>query len=843
MSADEADWDRMNPDPNRADARDAGDSPFEGPFPLSPPGDLDADSCDLDESSWDFAGEALEAVTAQAWDSLGEPRESPWLEGLNPRQREAVLHADGPLLVVAGAGAGKTRVLAHRIAHLLTYHEVPSWSVLAITFTNKAAAEMRSRVAAVVGPDLVRQMWLSTFHSACVRILRDHAALLGYTRSFTIYDQSDSQRLVALCARELDLDPKIFGASSVQSAISAAKNELFSPETLAAKAVTERDRKISQIYALYEKRMLAANAMDFDSLLCETVRLLRTYDEVRLSYASRFRHILVDEYQDTNFVQYTLCRLLASAHGNLCVVGDSDQSIFSFRGADIRNILEFERDYPDAKVVTLEQNYRSTQPVLDTANALIQVNPGRPPKRLFTEKSGGDSVKVFQADNEHDEAAFVAREVDRLMDEEAYRMGDVAVFYRTNAQSRVLEEVFLRAGIAYRVVGGTRFYDRKEVKDALAYLRVVVNPADVVSLRRIINEPRRGIGDTTLRRLEAAADAQQVSLGEMVFHADQVTTLAPRARAAVQKFAEILTDLRAELATGGLLALVEACWEKTGYATELRAENTIIAQGRLENLEELLAVVQEFDREGGSELAAQEALAVFLEEASLVSEADKTDLEESAVTLMTLHNAKGLEFPVVFVVGLEEGVFPHARTLSDPDQIEEERRLAYVGITRARERLYLTHAATRSQWRGSAPVGRNDVSRFLCELPDELIERIGGSKQGEAWRRVRGYRSAQDQESFPTRANGFDDSRELDQRTGNKDDGPVIGAGRSGTSEAVNASLSLATGDRVRHRKFGDGEVVGVTGEGEKQVAAVRFPEVGEKKLVVAWAPLALLPA
>ncbi|MCC7079002.1 MAG: UvrD-helicase domain-containing protein [Acidimicrobiia bacterium] len=777
-----------------------------------------------------------------------DDNEADLLTGLNGPQQAAVLHAGGRLLVVAGAGSGKTRVLTHRIAHLIRVEGVSPWSILAITFTNKAADEMRARVSGLLGERLGRTMWICTFHSACVRTLRSHAGRLGYERNFTIYDAADAQRLVAMCVKHQDLDPKRFAARSVLAEISTAKNELVTPAEFEAAASMRQDRLVAGVYAEYQRRLVEANAMDFDDLLVNTVTLLRTHADVLAEYAARFEHVLIDEYQDTNRAQYELSKLWSSGSGNLCAVGDSDQGVYSFRGADIRNILEFERDFPDATVIALEHNYRSTQQILDAANALIRNNAIRHDKRLFTERTGGDPVLRYEAESEHDEAAFVCTEIDRLVDEHGYRLGDMAVFYRTNAQSRVLEEVLVRGGIAYRVVGGTKFYDRREVKDALAYLRLLVNPVDEVSLRRVVNVPRRGIGDQTLARLATAAEANGLPLGEMVRLVDDVPGLGARARSAVHGFCEVLDDLQAELAAGGLPAALEATWERTGYAAELRAENSIEAQGRMENLQELLSVAQDFltsdDAVGadGDPLVPEDMVRAFLESVSLVSETDElADADEPAVTsvtLMTLHNAKGLEFPVVFVTGMEEGVFPHVRSLTDPHQLEEERRLAYVGVTRAMDRIYLTHAVRRSLWGGT---NFNAMSRFLKEIPEDLVRTIGGDPELTSWKRRRDeFRDERRYNRFERRSNASSyrgggpwEDEGIDIPRDAVDDepaGPTFGRGRApshaegpGGSAAHDAAASFAPGDRVRHTRFGEGSILDVTGEGNQAVALVAF--------------------
>lgn len=785
--------------------------------------------------------------------------------GLNPQQREAVLYGDGPLLIVAGAGSGKTRVLTHRIAWLVRDCGVSPWSILAITFTNKAANEMRSRVrfllGDVLGEETVDRMWVATFHSACVRILRVHAERLGYARAFSIYDASDAQRLVAQVVRDLDLDPKRFATRALAAEISNAKNDLLDADAFAASAIGPHEARVADVYREYERRLRDADAMDFDDLLVQTVRLLREHDDVREQYARRFAHVLVDEYQDTNRAQYELARMWSSGSGNLCVVGDSDQSIYAFRGADIRNILEFERDYPDAAVIMLEQNYRSTQPILDAANALINHNENRRHKHLFTDSTGGDLIRRFEADSEHDEAAFVATEIDRLVDTAGVRLGDVAVFYRTNAMSRALEEVLVRSGIGYRVVGGTRFYDRKEIKDALAYLRLLVNPNDEISLRRVINEPRRGIGDQTVARLQAAADARGVPLGAVLADLDDVAGLGPRPRAAVARFAELMTELRRVLDDEGLAAAVEATWERTGYAAELRAQSDHEAEGRLENLQELLAVAHEYLGDGvargddeGRTYTPVDELQGFLEDVALVADVDALDATDvSGVTLMTLHNAKGLEFPVVFIVGWEEGVFPHSRSLEDPEELAEERRLAYVGITRAMQRLYLTNAAGRALW--GAPTW-NPPSRFLSEIPAELCEHVGGRREQTRWTRERdsfrddtglrddtgwsrpsrGRRSATERVDW----DGIDEPRDPAAAAAVQGAGAAVMRQTSshaddaqGGADAVD-DVTFAPGDRVRHAKFGRGTVLEVRGSGDKATAFVRFEGGQVKQMMLA---------
>ncbi|MFN0092661.1 MAG: DNA helicase PcrA [Acidimicrobiales bacterium] len=724
------------------------------------------------------------------------------LEGLNPAQREAVVHGEGPLLVVAGAGSGKTRVLTHRIAYLIAERGVSPFEVLAITFTNKAAQEMRLRVGALVGP-VAEKMWVSTFHSACVRILRRDAAQLGYPSSFTIYDQADSVRLCTYVERDLNLDPKKLPPRSVHATISAAKNDLVTVDQFHDRAGTFIERKIAEVYREYQARLQRAGAMDFDDLLLQTALLLRTQPDTLARLRDRFRHVLVDEYQDTNRVQNEIVRQLAAEHRNVCVVGDSDQSIYQFRGADIRNILEFEDAFPDATVVVLDQNYRSTQTVLDAANSVIARNLGRKPKELWTEAGRGDRIVRYHADDEVDEAQWVARELMRLHDGGSVRWDEAAVFYRTNAQSRTLEDQLMRAGIPYKVIGGTRFYDRREVKDALAYLKAVANPVDEVSLKRILNVPKRGIGDGSVDKLDAFAAASGRTFADALRRSDEAGVTG-RAVRGIEGFLSLYDGLQARLGEGPG-PLLEAILDETGYVAELEAENTIEAEGRIENLAELVGAAREFD-----------SVDEFLEQVSLVADTDDLD-DESQVVLMTLHSAKGLEFPIVFIVGLEDGVFPHQRSLTEPAQLEEERRLAYVGITRARERLFLSHAWCRTLFGGTM---YNPVSRFLEEIPDELVERKEGQRRAAASGRA-GARSV---------AGGRERIVESVLSAAREAPAPRRPAGAN--------DLGLRIGDDVRHAKWGEGVVIDLEGGGDKAEAVVRFPEVGEKRLLLSWAPL-----
>ncbi|WP_285585402.1 DNA helicase PcrA [Herbidospora sp. NBRC 101105] len=718
----------------------------------------------------------------------------PLLDGLNPQQKEAVVHQGGPLLIVAGAGSGKTRVLTHRIAYLLAERDVHPGEILAITFTNKAAREMKDRVDKLIGPRS-KAMWVMTFHSACVRILRREAKRLGFTTSFSIYDQADSQRLMALVCREMDLDPKRYPPRSFSAQVSNMKNELVDYETAADKAQTHLEKTLAEAYRTYQRRLTEAGAMDFDDLIMLTVTLFQLFPEVAEHYRRRFRHVMVDEYQDTNHAQYMLIKELVGVDdpAELVVVGDADQSIYAFRGASIRNILEFERDYPSAKTILLEQNYRSTQTILNAANAVISRNESRKPKNLWSDQGAGPKIIGYVADNEHDEATFVAQEVDRLSDDEGVTPGQVAVFYRTNSASRVFEEIFIRTGLPYRVVGGVRFYERKEVKDLLAYLRVLANPSDTVSLRRILNVPKRGIGDRAESMVEAFASRERVSFWEGLRRAEEAPGIATRSLNQIREFVTLLDDLRAKELP--ISDLAEEILTSTGYRTELETSGDPQDESRIENLNELISVASEFEAAN-----PEGTLVDFLEQVSLVADADSIpdpDGESGGVvTLMTLHTAKGLEFPVVFLTAMEDGVFPHMRSLSDPRELEEERRLAYVGITRAEKRLYLSRAAVRTAW--GAP-SFNPASRFLAEVPADLVEWRNDPKKN-AW--------------------GAATKRET----------------RPAASRGGKPAVQFATGDRVTHDQFGLGTVLEVEGEGEKTRAKIDFGSAGVKTLMTHYA-------
>ncbi|MFC9156499.1 DNA helicase PcrA [Streptomyces bauhiniae] len=755
------------------------------------------------------------------------------LEGLNENQRAAVVHAGSPLLIVAGAGSGKTRVLTHRIAHLLAERHVHPGQILAITFTNKAAGEMKERVEQLVGPR-AGAMWVMTFHSACVRILRRESKRLGFTSSFSIYDAADSKRLMALVCRDLDLDPKRYPPKSFSAKISNLKNELIDEEDFAAQATDGFEKTLAQAYALYQSRLREANALDFDDLIMTTVNLLRAFPDVAEHYHRRFRHVMVDEYQDTNHAQYALVRELVGTRAHdedvppndydvppaeLCVVGDADQSIYAFRGATIRNILQFEEDYPDATTILLEQNYRSTQTILSAANAVIERNESRRPKNLWTNAGQGAGITGYVADTEHDEAQFVADEIDRLTDAGDAKAGDVAVFYRTNAQSRVFEEIFIRVGLPYKVVGGVRFYERKEVRDVLAYLRVLANPEDSVPMRRILNVPKRGIGERAEAMIDALAQREKISFPQALKRVDEAYGMAARSTNAVRRFNALMDDLRTIVESGaGPATVLEAVLERTGYLAELQASTDPQDETRIENLQELAAVALEFEQE--REDGEQGTLAEFLERVALVADSDQIPDEEDGdgvITLMTLHTAKGLEFPVVFLTGMEDGVFPHMRALNQTKELEEERRLAYVGITRARERLYLTRAALRSAW---GQPSYNPPSRFLEEIPATHLEwkRTGASAApsfGKAASSVASTLSSSRSRSSAAGASGF-----ATRRAGEK---PVV---------------SLAIGDRVTHDQFGLGTVVAVAGEGDKAQATIDFGGGNAKRLLLRYAPV-----
>jgi DNA helicase II / ATP-dependent DNA helicase PcrA len=773
------------------------------------------------------------------------------LEGLNPQQRAAVVHRGGPLLIVAGAGSGKTRVLTHRIAHLLAEGGATPGEILAITFTNKAAGEMKERVAALVG-GRARSMWVSTFHSMCVRLLRAEARTVGLKTSFSIYDADDSRRLLQMVGRELDLDPKRFPARSLAVQVSNLKNELVTAAQWADKASNAPERVLADVYTRYQQRLRDAHALDFDDLIMTSVDLLQRHPAVADHYRRRFRHVLVDEYQDTNHAQYVLVRELTIPEpespyepAELAVVGDADQSIYAFRGASIRNILEFERDYPDATTILLEQNYRSTQTILNAANAVIARNPDRRPKNLWSDAGAGEQITGYVAENEHDEAAWVAQRIDELSDDDVATPSDVAVFYRTNAQSRVFEEVFIRIGLPYKVVGGVRFYERREIRDALAYLRVLANGDDVVSLQRVLNTPRRGIGDRAQAMVGAFAEQERISFGAALERADVVPGLAARSRSAVEGFTALLTELRAVAAgpDGTPGEVLEAVLDRTGYLRELEASRDPQDESRVDNLRELVSVAREFEeqRAGAGEDATLDA---FLEQVSLVADADSIpDAAGGVVTLMTLHTAKGLEFPVVFLTGLEDGVFPHSRTLGDPHELAEERRLAYVGITRARSRLYLSRALSRSAW--GAPAW-NPPSRFLDEVPGELV-RWTGAVERAPFVGSNGYRYSSDGDGYGDDGPGrnTDHGYRAVRPGGRRSAQEQLAAARTSGGRGLRGGIgnravpALAVGDRVTHDSFGLGSVVDTRGAGDGAQAQIDFGgDTGVKWLMLRFAPV-----
>ncbi|WP_066637121.1 DNA helicase PcrA [Desulfolucanica intricata] len=714
------------------------------------------------------------------------------LEKLNPAQAEAVRHTEGPLLILAGAGSGKTRVLTHRIAYLLKEKRISPFNILAITFTNKAAGEMRERVAAIV-PEAARDLWVSTFHSACLKILRRDGHLLGYDHNFTVYDEGDKLTLLKDCLKELNIDDKKFSPRAVSGAISNAKNKLIDTDTYDRNAADFFTRQAAKVYHMYQDKLRNNNALDFDDLLHLTVRLLKEYPAVLEKYQNKFRYILVDEYQDTNYVQYILVNMLAQKSRNLCVVGDPDQGIYGWRGADIQNILSFERDYPEAKVVTLEQNYRSTQTILDAANQVISNNPGRKEKRLWTDLGKGSPITIYLARDEYAEAQFVADQIVRLHCDENRPYRDFAVLYRTHAQSRVLEEIMLRSGIPYTIIGGQRFYERKEIKDILAYLRVIVNPADEVSLARIINVPKRGIGEASLGKIISFARQERLPAGLAVERAGEIPGLTGKAKKQAVLLGELFQEWRRQQEFFSVTELTVEILERTGYRQELADEGTIEARTRLENLDEFLSVTKAYDQE-----TPEGSLSEFLSELSLVTDADQVDQDADQVNMMTLHTAKGLEFPTVFLVAMEEGVFPHSRALLEAVELEEERRLAYVGLTRAQERLYLTHSFERTLY---GNMNYNKPSRFLEEISPELIESAGLNRMNR----------------YSPISPGIKTKESIRKKT----TGP-----------------EFILGDKVQHRKWGVGVIVGIAGKGQDAQLRVAFPDLGIKTLIAGYAPL-----
>ena len=734
------------------------------------------------------------------------------LGGLNAAQLDAVTHTGGPLLVIAGAGSGKTRVLTRRIAWLIDQGASP-FEILAITFTNKAAGEMKHRVQELIGP-VAQKMWVSTFHSACVRILRRDARVLGYPSAFTIYDQADAVRLTGYVIRDLGLDSKRFNPRAIHSSISSAKNEGLDPVAFAESVQHIAQKKTSDIYTEYQRRLQQAGAMDFDDLLLNTTKLFRQSPEALGHYQQRFGNLLVDEYQDTNAVQNEMVLKIAADHRQVTVVGDDSQSVYGFRGADIRNIMQFEEAFNDSSVVLLEQNYRSTQNILSAANAVIANNFAARPKNLWTETGDGEVIQHFVGEDEVDEAQFVANEFSRLHSYGEYRWDDMAIFYRTNAQSRVMEEYLMRVGIPYKVIGGTRFYDRKEIKDAMAYMKAVVNPSDEVAVKRILNTPKRGVGDTSVAKLDAFAAQQGITFFQAVERPEEAGVSGPAIRG-ILRFLEMHRNAQDEIDKGPV-ELLERLLNDTGYVAELEDERSVEAESRLENLQELVGVARDF-----------ETVDEFLEQVSLVADTDGIE-DDAGVLLMTVHAAKGLEFPVVAVIGMEDGVFPHIRALTEPKEMEEERRLCYVALTRAQERLYLCNAQERMLFGNTQ---YNPPSRFLDEIPEAVMSSAQGSRA----------RKRKLNTSFGRRIGSTDDAKAFTKSAGPSTfasrDRVIDSALKSGTLKGGKES-SLRIGDDVRHNSFGEGVIIDISGNGEKAEATIRFPSVGEKVLLLAWAPL-----
>ena len=771
---------------------------------------------------------------------------------LNPRQQEAATAVEGPLLIMAGAGSGKTRVLTHRVAYLIAKRIAAPWSILAITFTNKAAREMQDRVSKLVGPG-GRDIWVSTFHSMCVRMLRKDIERIGYGSNFTILDSTDQLSVIRNVMKEQNIDTKKFEPKAVQASISSAKNELLTPEKYEQRQGDYFQTIVAKVYKQYQRRLKSNNALDFDDLIMLTIQLFQDVPDVLAFYQNKFRYIHVDEYQDTNHAQYMLCRLLADKHHNICVVGDSDQSIYRWRGADITNILHFEKDYPEAKTVLLEQNYRSTSKILDAANAVIKNNLGRKAKNLWTDKEGGDKLVVYRGDSEHEEGYFVAGEIRKNRSEAKRRYSDHVILYRTNAQSRVIEEILIKSEIPYQIVGGIRFYDRKEIKDILAYLRLVSNPDDDISLLRIVNVPRRGIGGTTMERIQAEAQRYGVSIYRLLGESLHELDITSRARAALFEFRDLVGNLGAMLEYLSVTELTEKMLELTEYRLELQRENSLESQSRLENIDEFLSVTQEFEKRSDDK-----SLVAFLTDLALIADIDAMNSADAAdatdaVVLMTMHSAKGLEFPIVFIVGMEEGVFPGNRALMDNDEMEEERRLAYVGITRAEHKLYLTCAGSRLLY---GRTNSNRPSRFLDEIPDELkdMQMARGGRYSSSGRGYGGgYAGRQSNSRYGGGAGGFGGDGQGGASRGGFGARPTAGPGFAGSAGAslsggpsaaedvpsAGGGFGTAAGDKVRHAKWGIGTVVSVKGSGNDTELTIAFPApIGVKRLLAAFAPV-----
>lgn len=794
-------------------------------------------------------------------ESADNKEEQPWtgpdiqeaIKRLNPEQRRAVETTEGPLLIMAGAGSGKTRVLTHRIAYLIATRKAPPWGILAITFTNKAAREMKERVSKLIGPE-GDDIWVSTFHSMCVRILRKDIDRIGFSSNFTILDSSDQLSVIRGCMKDLNIDTKKFEPKAIQAAMGAAKNELISPERYAQKVGDHFESLVAQVYKAYQKRLRANNSLDFDDLIMTTIDLFKQVPEVLDFYQKKFKYVHVDEYQDTNRAQYMLCNMLADKHKNICVVGDSDQSIYGWRGADITNILNFEEDYPNATTILLEQNYRSTANILNAANAVIQQNVGRKPKNLWTDSGEGNLIKVYQADTEHDEGYFVTSEIKKnQMEGKSY--SDHAILYRTNAQSRVIEEILIKSEIPYQIVGGVKFYDRKEIKDVLAYLRLISNPDDDISLERIVNVPKRGIGATTIAKLSEAGTARGISIMKVIADMDLVD-ISPKTKNTLREFHTMIESLNRMQEYLSVTELTEKLLELSEYKLELQREGTLESKARVENIDEFLSVTQEFEKRN-----EDKTLLSFLTDLALIADIDtmdKDDEQSDAVVLMTMHSAKGLEFPVVFIIGMEEGVFPHSRTFQDNEELEEERRLAYVGITRAEKQLFLTCARTRTLF---GRTNSSPPSRFLKEIPEELKEDAspsGGMRfAGGGFDRYGRQASAASYGGRGLGAAGgpapgaitpggpLPGSRGLGAQQ-RPSGGTAAGAGRVSVSSPLEQArkagagdASFKAGDKVSHAKWGVGVIVSVKGEGTDTELQIAFPApVGLKRLLAAFAPV-----
>ena len=768
------------------------------------------------------------------------------LEGLNDKQREAVINTEGPCLVIAGAGSGKTKVLTHKIAYILQEKNVKPWDIIAITFTNKAANEMKERIANLIG-DNANDMWVGTFHSICVRILRRFIDRIGFDSSFIIFDTSDQKTLIKNCLKDLSLDDKLFNERSVQSEISNAKNEMLEPAEYMARAHGDfRKEKIANVYELYQKRLKENNAIDFDDIINYTIKILMENPEVLEYYANKFKYVLVDEYQDTNKAQFTLITLFASRYGNITVVGDNDQGIYSFRGADITNILNFEKDFPGTKIIKLEQNYRCTGNILKAANAVIKNNEVKYEKKLWTENDIGNLPKVYNADNEYDEASYIVEQIEHLRREEYYKYSDYAILYRMNSQSRAIEDILRREGIPYKIIGGLKFYERKEIKDAIAYLRLIQNTSDNLSLKRIINEPKRGIGKTSLDGIEEIANANGISMYNVIMNAEQYGL--NRVYLKSREFINVIEELRNKAKDMKISELIKLTLKKTGYTKALEDEKTVEAETRIENLEEFLTVAMEFE-----EQFAENSLPEFLEGITLSSDLDNMEDEEESVTLMTLHSAKGLEFPVVFLVGMEEGIFPGHQSIGEPKELEEERRLCYVGITRAKENLFLTCSKKRTIF-GSTSC--NPVSRFLKEIPKEILD---GYEDAFETRTNTEFEDSPFKWTYGGNANNNSNSKVKTYKFDEKE--PTVAASASNnnsgfqfrTAESFLSNLitkkadakvdlgQYKEGQRVFHKKFGEGTINGIEPEGEDLKVDINFDKVGHKRLMAKYAGLEII--